>query len=316
MIDATKGEQVDPKPSQSEASTRADQAQPAKIEKSLSNFEDWVGRTKYEMAEKVEEQVWNWLWWRILAPAALILAFVGYVGPSLTLDYVTRHIESDLTKETDVLRHRIEDQLADMDVRTADLKSQATTAQNELAELKNLANAVQEITPQYEALKAQVHEDRSKVNNLENDLRAKVAEASQSSDQLRQMSSQFQQISQRVGDLNTNVLGAQQFALGTQLSVTNLSQALTSTDPDSTLITGSSSPTFSGNVSLSGQHFGNSKGKAFFQVTQGAAPFLPTTGTTLPVLAQIDDASIASWQDTKITLHLSNTEVQRASASQ
>lgn len=107
---------------------------------------DWVARTQFEMAEKIEQRVLRWFKLTI-APFVLVFAFLGYIGVQFTLDYVTHHIESDLTKNTDTLRQRIEDQLADMETRTAELKSEAQEANSNLSTLKGLAGEVKNITP-------------------------------------------------------------------------------------------------------------------------------------------------------------------------
>lgn len=275
---------------------------------------DWVARTQYEMTEKIEERVWSWLKTKI-APFGLVIVVLGFLGSPLILDYVTHKIENDMSQNTEILRGRVEQQLADMETKTAELKSQAQTAQDELAELKKLATAVQEVSPQYEALKSQVDEDRTKVSDLEKQVRERLEEANQSSDELKQVNSQIQQMNQRFVDLSTTISGTQQFAIGTQLDVTNLGKALTVTDPNNTFIT-AGSLVFSRDISLSGQHFGKSRGKIYLQINQG--PFLSSPGliisgaTNQPAAPiEIDNESITSWQDGSITLHFSDAMMQQ-----
>jgi len=292
------------------AAEKLSQPQDTAVSQASPISADWVARTKYEMAEKVEKLVWNWLGWRIIAPAVLILAFLSYIGPSLILDYVTHHIESDLKNQTAVLRQRIEDQLADMDVKTADLKSQAQTAQIELAKLKVLADEVNKITPQYNALKSQVDEDRAKVNDLEKQVRTETTEATQSSGQLKQVTSRIQHVSLKLRVLNSNLLGTQQLALGTQLGITNLGKAFTLTEAVGAIITGSGSPFFFRDISLSGQNFGDSKGKVYIQVSS-MPPSLSLTGTQSQAAVELDAESVVSWNDINVILHLSDAILRK-----
>jgi len=266
---------------------------------------DWVARTQYEMAERVEGRVVDWLKSRV-APFGAILAILAFLGAPLILDYVTHKIENDLTKNTEILRQRVEVELADMETRTAQLKSQADAAQSELTKLKEFANEVENISPQYNALKSQVDQDRTRVNDLEKQLREKVEETSQTSEQLKQVKFRIQGINQQVGDLTTNMMGTQQLALSTQVGIANLGSAFTRRDAVGALITASGSPFFSRDISLTGQNFGSSKGKLYLQVSN--TPFFVTQNLTS---IEVGDESLVSWNDSSITLHLSDALMQK-----
>lgn len=149
--------------------------------------------------------------------------------------------------------------------------------------------------------------------NLEGQLREQVKEASESSSQWEQLRSQMQQVNQQVGSLGTSVLGTQQLALGTELGVSNLGNAFSLTNASGTIITGSDSPVFSRDIKLTGQNFGNSKGKIYLSY---GLPFAGAPSINEPAAGLQIDESIVSWQDTNLTLHLSVPMLQKIEAEE
>jgi myosin heavy subunit len=276
-----------------------------------SDQEDWLARTKYELAESVETRVWASIKSKsaILGIAVGIIgAFLTFIGGPLILEDIASRVKGGLDQEENVLRQRVREDLANMEVETAHLKGQAQTAQNELSQLHSYAEEFSKLSPQYEALKKQVDGDALRVSELEKELKTKVEQAGHSSQELKEVNLQIDEIRTHYKKLKEDVDSTQTLAVGDQLRLASLSGAVLSTGLGGpAIVTGPS--VFSQDNKLSGFNFGSTKGHVYVQVVRETSVVLGQPSSERVI--ELEDASVMTWQENSVTLQLSSKDGEK-----
>lgn len=215
-------------------------------------------------------------------PLTLLLAILAILGVSKFADV------NDKLKSAG-------DKAAALQVTSAELDQKYT-------QLKNDAS-------RYETLKEEVDADSARVSALENDVRLKVEQASQNSQDIKDTSAQVIAMRKQVADLTTKIQSAQQLETGTQFGLTSLSSAVfLSSSGQPAILTGPLS--FSSSFSLAGSNFGATKGSVYVRVSrQGDLAAYLNSLSDMDI--KIDDASIIDWQDQVVRLSLTDEDMKK-----
>jgi len=218
---------------------------------------------------------------------------------------------------------------ADVNYKLRMAAEKAGKLQDASAGLEQTYNRLRDDASRYEALKMEVDTDSARVSDLEKELKLKVDQANQNSQDIREASSQVTEMKAQVADLKIRIEAAQQLATGTQLGLTSLGTAVansTSGQPailEATFLPSPSSGPFPvqlpphSNVSpfsyvslsLSGSNFGVAKGAVYIRVMSTGGYQGPLTPSSAPISdadIKVDDASVLEWRDQAVRFVLSD----------
>lgn len=275
--------------------------------------QDKLDLAEYQLTDKVGGRIFQQAKRYVILFLAGLTLF-GLVGIPFILGYlsdkVSERLSNQIDKETNRIRDRVTEDIANIEFKKAQLDVDVKEAHAELAELKQETQSLQKLFTDYRTLAQNVQEDSNSLKNLRSEFHGEINHLREESGSLEEIQSRYEDLQKQVAGLDQGVRGALNIAASSHLETDNLRLNVASLTPGLPVIF-TVSELSPGNVSVLGMDFGSTRGHVFVRVRVTPAirlPLLPQTFST-PLLSsdqvEVSSEAVALWLDNDIVFNIS-----------